>query len=218
MLSCFFKTTRKVLQGPEALLNTNCIYRLKIHGSSEDCEVSWLSKVVPKIELIIISGGQTGVDRTAWDVAKELEIPHSGYVPKGRLAEDGIIGPQYNCEEIDRPDYIERTEKNVILGDATLIVAFGALFGGTQMTVEFCKKHQRPFHVADLHQGNVLSNLGPSETFLRQVIEDISPTTFRLNVAGPRGSHPKFDRGSCYQFLRLLFAYLSDDTSFQPLN
>ena len=36
----------------------------------------------------IVSGGQTGVDRAALDVAIRLEIPHGGWVPLGRLAED----------------------------------------------------------------------------------------------------------------------------------
>lgn len=37
----------------------------------------------------IISGGQTGVDRAALDVALELGIPGGGRCPKGRKAEDG---------------------------------------------------------------------------------------------------------------------------------
>ena len=41
----------------------------------------------------IISGGQTGVDRAALDIAIELGIPYSGFCPKGRRAEDGIIPP-----------------------------------------------------------------------------------------------------------------------------
>jgi hypothetical protein len=43
----------------------------------------------------IISGGQTGADRAALDVAIKLNIPHGGWVPKGRLAEDGPIHTKY---------------------------------------------------------------------------------------------------------------------------
>ncbi len=39
----------------------------------------------------IISGGQTGVDRAALDVAIKFHIPHGGFCPKGRTAEDGVI-------------------------------------------------------------------------------------------------------------------------------
>ena len=43
----------------------------------------------------IISGGQTGVDRAALDVAIELGLQYGGFCPKGRLAEDGIIQDKY---------------------------------------------------------------------------------------------------------------------------
>ena len=39
----------------------------------------------------IISGGQTGADRAALDFAIKHKIPHGGWVPKGRLAEDGPL-------------------------------------------------------------------------------------------------------------------------------
>lgn len=39
----------------------------------------------------IISGGQTGADRAALDVTKKFSIPHGGWVPKDRLAEDGSL-------------------------------------------------------------------------------------------------------------------------------
>jgi hypothetical protein len=39
---------------------------------------------------MIVSGGQTGVDRAALDVALELGIPCGGWCPKGRLAVDGV--------------------------------------------------------------------------------------------------------------------------------
>ncbi len=37
----------------------------------------------------IISGGQTGVDRAALDADILLEIPHGGFVPAGRITEEG---------------------------------------------------------------------------------------------------------------------------------
>lgn len=39
----------------------------------------------------VISGGQTGVDRAAWDAARVCGIAIGGFVPKGRMAEDGPI-------------------------------------------------------------------------------------------------------------------------------
>jgi hypothetical protein len=61
----------------------------------------------------IVSGGQTGVDRAALDVALELELPCGGWCPKGRRAEDGRIPDRYPMEEASSPDYRVRTELNV---------------------------------------------------------------------------------------------------------
>ncbi len=53
----------------------------------------------------IISGDQTGADRAALDVAIKLNIPHGGWVPKGRLAEDGPIHPKYQLKEMPSDSY-----------------------------------------------------------------------------------------------------------------
>lgn len=39
----------------------------------------------------IISGGQTGVDRSALDVGLALGLPVGGWCLQGRRAEDGVI-------------------------------------------------------------------------------------------------------------------------------
>jgi hypothetical protein len=43
----------------------------------------------------IVSGGQTGADRAALDWAIANGLPHGGWCPKGRLAEDGCISMKY---------------------------------------------------------------------------------------------------------------------------
>ena len=47
----------------------------------------------------IVTGGQTGVDRAALDLAMSLGIPCGGWCPAGRLAEDGFIDPRYPLQE-----------------------------------------------------------------------------------------------------------------------
>jgi len=59
----------------------------------------------------IISGGQTGVDRAALDVALEFGIPCGGWCPKDRKAEDGPIDPRYPLKETKSPNYPHMTEK-----------------------------------------------------------------------------------------------------------
>ncbi len=72
--------------------------------------------------LKIISGGQTGVDRAALDVAIELGIPHGGWCPKGRRAEDGRIPDRYHLTETPSSGYWPRTVLNVRDCTATLVV------------------------------------------------------------------------------------------------
>ncbi len=58
----------------------------------------------------LISGAQTGADRAALDVAMDLRIPCGGWVPEGRMAEDGIIPSRYpNLTET--PDEAVETRK-----------------------------------------------------------------------------------------------------------
>ena len=70
----------------------------------------------------IISGGQTGVDRAALDVALELGLPCGGWCPRGRRAEDGPIDPRYPLTETPWDGYPQRTEWNVRDADGTLIL------------------------------------------------------------------------------------------------
>ncbi|MHC4448286.1 MAG: YpsA SLOG family protein, partial [Planctomycetota bacterium] len=71
----------------------------------------------------IVSGGQTGVDRAALDVAMELGVPCGGWCPQGRLAEDGEIDARYPLTETSRAHAAQRTEWNVRDSDGTLIIA-----------------------------------------------------------------------------------------------
>jgi len=74
----------------------------------------------------IISGGQTGADHAALDVAIRHDFPHHGWCSRGRLAEDGVIGGQYNLRETPAPDYLQRTEWNVRYSDETVILTLSA--------------------------------------------------------------------------------------------
>ena len=130
----------------------------------------------------IVSGGQTGVDRAALDVAIELKIDHGGWCPLGRRSEDGPIDERYQLSEVDASDYTVRTERNVIDSDGTLILHFGALSGGTRLTWKLAHKHQRPVLKIDLQSHSPALTV-PS---LQDWIEHQEIKT--LNVAGPRES------------------------------
>lgn len=144
----------------------------------------------------IISGGQTGVDRAALDAARKLGIPHAGWCPRGRRAEDGPIAPEYRLQETDSEDYQVRTEWNVRDSDATLVLNQGRLEGGTAATVRFAHQYDRPCRVVDLEHPAVPAAV---RDWLNQ--HEIK----RLNVAGPRESkRPGVYRLACDYLLRIL--------------
>jgi hypothetical protein len=130
----------------------------------------------------IISGGQTGADRAALDFAIKMDISHGGWIPKGRLAEDGPLPSKYDLKEMRTKSYPKRTEKNVVDSDGTLIVSHGKLTGGSRATKEFADKHDKPcFHI-DLNQ---TPEFEAAEHILQWTLEN---SIAILNVAGPRTS------------------------------
>ncbi len=130
----------------------------------------------------IVSGGQTGADRAALDVALKLDIPHGGWIPKGRMAEDGPIDQKYQLEEMQAANYQDRTEQNVIDSDGTLILSHGKLTGGSAYTRAMALQHERPWLHIDL---NKISKFDAARKISAWIVENHVEI---LNVAGPRGS------------------------------
>ncbi|MCB0327305.1 MAG: putative molybdenum carrier protein [Bdellovibrionales bacterium] len=129
----------------------------------------------------IISGGQTGADRAALDVAIELGISHGGWCPKGRRAEDGPIDRSYQLVETPSREYAQRTKWNIRDSDCTLIASMSSsLSGGSQLTYQSAMNMNRPVYWLRLSQDPPM-------------IEDLMIFLYRLkpkviNVAGPRAS------------------------------
>ena len=98
----------------------------------------------------IVSGGQTGADRSGLDAALYCDVPHGGWCPKGRKAEDGRIPAKYTLREMQSADYLARTEANVVDSDATVVFTEKRATGGSLRTLEFCRKHGRPWHEVTL--------------------------------------------------------------------
>lgn len=129
----------------------------------------------------IVSGGQTGVDRAALDVAILLGMPHSGWCPRGRLAEDGRISIHYNLQETESCRYYVRTELNVKDSDGTLILYRRYITSGTALTRRCAIHYRKPLLCIDLSR--------PSETYrstIREWLDEHQIAT--LNIAGPRES------------------------------
>jgi hypothetical protein len=130
----------------------------------------------------IISGGQTGADRAALDFAIKHDIPHGGWVPKGRKAEDGTLPEKYHLQQMPTDQYPKRTEKNILDSDGTLIVSHGLLTGGSALTGELAKLHRKPWIHIDL-------GTTPYPDAARMVQEWVRMNGLKvLNIAGPRAS------------------------------
>jgi hypothetical protein len=131
---------------------------------------------------LIVSGGQTGADRAALDVAIELGIPHGGWVPKGRRTEAGPLPAEYRLKEMPTDSYPKRTEQNVIDSDGTLIISRRELKEGSDYTRKMALKHRKPWIHID-------ANRQPIEPAVEMIRTWLSGNDIeRLNVAGPPAS------------------------------
>ncbi len=146
----------------------------------------------------IVSGGQTGVDRAALDVALELGIGCGGWCPKGRRAEDGRIPRRYPMRETPGQTYETRTRLNVDDSDATLVLTHSQPTGGTALTIDIARELGRPLLVADP------IDPAANETVVQWLVAN---HVTLLNVAGPREStEPGIYRQAAAFLKRLLSA------------
>lgn len=147
----------------------------------------------------IVSGGQTGVDRAALDVAIELGIEHGGWCPRGRLAEDGPIDDRYQLQETVESDYAIRTERNVVDSDGTLLLYREQLQRGTLLTYRLACRYHKPVLRIRLDESPV--DVGAIQRWLKDNGLQV------LNVAGPRASsHPTIAQEAAQLLKQILTA------------
>ncbi len=144
----------------------------------------------------IISGGQTGVDRAALDVALKLGIECGGWCPQGRLAEDGLIDEKYPLQETPSTEYIQRTEWNVRDCDGVLILIWGDPVGGTKKAIEFTSVYKKPMLHIDLQKSERIQTVG-------DWIKAHQITT--INIVGPRASEAPDSYEKARAFLMKIF-------------
>ena len=139
----------------------------------------------------ILSGGQTGVDRAALDVAVKLDVAYGGWCPKGRLDEKGVIPSKYSClTEIegnficDQDNFNARTVKNIIDSNGTLIIVPSwplpeNIKDGTILTIEEIRRQDKPYYILNIEN----HYLNDCINWIREFEIGV------LNVAGPRASN-----------------------------
>jgi Circularly permutated YpsA SLOG family len=133
----------------------------------------------------ILSGGQTGADRSALDFALEFGLAHGGWCPRGRLAEDGPIDKRYQLTETPSRRYDQRTRWNVRDCDATVVFSTRPeVGGGTALTIDIAKQLGKPC----LHVASAAVSASGEDAAGRLLAFLAEHHVARLNVAGPRES------------------------------
>jgi len=130
----------------------------------------------------IISGGQTGADRAALEFALKFFKPHGGWIPKGRITEDGPLPDKYQLQEMPTTSYPARTEQNVKDSDGTVIFSRGKPTGGTDYARKMVLKHKKQLLHIDL---NFRTSYDAAHLLSSWI--DLQHIKI-LNVAGPRAS------------------------------
>ena len=143
--------------------------------------------------LTLLSGGQTGVDRAALDVAMGRGMPCGGWCPAGRWAEDGPIDPRYPLRETPSAEPAERTEWNVRDSDGTALLVTAAASAGTELTAQIARRLGRPVYAWHL-------DAPPDPDAFRRWLRVHKIRT--LNVAGPRESESPGVYASACAWLR----------------
>ena len=134
----------------------------------------------------IFSGGQTGVDRAALDFAVKARMECGGWIPKGRLAEDGVIPLSYpNLRETESDNPKERTERNVRDSDGTIVITRGTPTGGSAFTLQLARHFEKPVLQIDLERESV----DRASLRICEWLQDVRPAI--LNIAGPRDSEDR---------------------------
>lgn len=144
-------------------------------------------------KLIVIQGGQTGVDRGAHKAALEVGFQVNGYMPADGKDELGYIPGNVasHLRRCPQRGYAARTRANLLLADALLVVVEDRVdpyrTPGTKFTLTEARARKQPRLLVD-------------ETFPVQDVATwfgsfatMSQPLHSLMVAGPRAS--RWDRG-----------------------
>jgi hypothetical protein len=162
-----------------------------------------------------ISGGQTGADRAALDVALKFNLPHGGWLPRGRKTESGPLPGIYHLKEMATGDYPARTRQNILDSQGTVIFSHGPLTGGSRLTKVLAQDLGKPHCHLDLTYMDRFEAALHVHAFIWENNLEC------LNVAGPRASHDpgiyEAVRAVLETVLYLLFLNSSQEAGFKAL-
>jgi hypothetical protein len=165
--------------------------------------------------LIIISGGQTGVDRAALGAAIECGVSYGGWCPQGGWAEDmikppGVLAAYPRLRATPSRDPAERTEWNVRDSDASLILTDRrrvALSPGTALAERLAARDRKPVMAIDMDAADAVARAGRWLQALLAAHRSNAP--FRLAIGGPRESEAPGIYESAKPFVVALLRHVS---------
>ena|SRR5215831_4443940 len=142
--------------------------------------------------MILVSGGQSGVDRAVLDIAVTRGIDYAGWCPHGGWAEDfpappGLLARYPKLRETPLADPAQRTEWNVRDADASLVIVDAGgveVSHGTVLARERAHQYRKPLFVADLSAPDILRD---AALWLR-VQQTRHGADLKLAIGGPRES------------------------------
>jgi hypothetical protein len=138
----------------------------------------------------IVSGGQTGADRAALDWAMTHGVPHGGWCPARRLAEDGAIAPQYRLTEVpDGGGYRQRTKANVRDSDATGWVKPVAKPTPETLRARIAELAEAESQLREMEEGTRLEALVKVSNLMRAF--ELTPVDLGLVPAPKRRGRPR---------------------------
>jgi hypothetical protein len=159
--------------------------------------------------MLIIAGGQTGVDRVALDIAIELGIPYSGWCPHGGWAEDmpsapGLLEHYPSLRPTPLADTWQRTFWNIRDSDALLFLVGReglAPSPGSFLAHKAALAVQKPVWFVDPGQGTAVAES-------LAWVQRIDPPG-ALGIGGPRESEVPGIYQAAASFLRRFLVELT---------
>lgn len=152
----------------------------------------------------IISGGQDGADRGGIEAAYSLGVATGGWAPKGWRTVSGSRPELANLglQEHHSEGYPARTKLNVKESDGTIIIAMDPNSPGSRITLEFCKKFNKPYLIV---AGEI------KESMFAYILEWVKKYNIEtLNIAGNRDYKPK---GKNYSNAFAVVSYLIENVN-----
>lgn len=172
--------------------------------------------------IMVISGGQTGVDIAGLRAAHCLGFKTGGWAPRGFKTQVGPkpkLGDVFGLRE-HSGGYSARTWKNVDVSNVTLIIAADINSGGTLTTIKACDELGVPYRVVKLDLINKPGHLKydvPGPEVQRNLLDWIKQESekgvneygmFAINVAGNSSTTAPGIFPPAFLFLIALFGRL----------